>query len=69
MGLSHLTGQYGQHAFVQIHNGVVRPLVPIDFQVRVQPHDKEVTLRVGGFQEVQVANVEEVEGASYVYNL
>jgi hypothetical protein len=53
---------------VEIHDGVVAALVAVDDRVRVQTYDQEVTLCARLLQEVQVAHVEQVEGARHVHD-
>ena len=54
---------------MQVHDGEVGALVPVDHGVGVEPHD-EVAAELAAFlQEVEVTNVEQVEGSGDINNL
>ena len=54
---------------MQVHDGEVGALVPVDHGVGVEPHD-EVAAELAAFlQEVEVTNVEQVEGSGNIDNL
>ena len=51
---------------MEVHDGIVVPLVPVDHGVGVEADDDVVALLGALLEEVEVADVEEVEGARHV---
>ena len=61
--------QDGESSLVQVHDGEVGALVAVDHGVGVEAH-YEVAAELAAFlQEVEVTNVEQVEGSGDINNL
>ncbi len=60
------TGEDGEDPFVQVHDGIVGALVLVDDGIGVQADDEVVAQGTRLLQKVQVADVEQVEGAGHV---
>lgn len=67
--LAYLARQNAQNALVKIHDRVVAAFVLVDDRIRVKSDDEEVAEAFGLLQEVEMADVEQVEGAGDVNNL
>ena len=53
---------------MQVHNGVIGPLVLVDHRIGVQTHNQVVAFGTGFLQEIKVANMEQIESTSHVNN-
>ena len=60
--------QNAERPLVEVHDGVVVALVSVDRGVRVQANDEVVALGRHPLEEVEVADVKEVEGAGDVHD-
>ncbi len=61
-------GQHAERALVQVHDGEVVSLVAVDDGVGVQSHHQVVPESSCGLEEVEMADMKEVESAGYVDN-
>ena len=63
-----LAGEYAERALVHVHDGVILALVAIDDRVGVEADDEIVAVAFGLLEEVQQADVEEIERAGRVHD-
>lgn len=64
---TYLACENAQNALMQIHDGEIAPLVPIDNRIGVQTDNEIIAEGAGFFEKIEMTDMEQIKCSSNVY--